>query len=223
MEIKIENRGGQNRKVLNNPFTNLENEETQYWLGMLAADGCVSSKKYSISLGLKDVEHVLKYKDFISPTLTAYYKINKAGSTICTVLFGSIIAHKYLISLGITPRKSLTLEMNIPITRHFFRGVFDGDGYSPRAGQSAKITSGSLKFLNQLSKFLFDNNIKNRIAIQQRSKNIIYALYITASQFTDFYKLLYEDATIFMQRKEERLRLYPVKGKRKLDKLSGSL
>jgi intein/homing endonuclease len=218
MKTQIENRGGQNRKVLNNPFIDLENEKTQYWLGMLAADGWIGK---GIWLGLNDLDLINIYRDWISPDLTIHY--SDKHHTTNRVGFQHKETEEFLVNLGITPRKSLTLEMNIPITKHFFRGVFDGDGYSPRAGQSAKITSGSLKFLNQLSEFLFKNNIKNRIAIQQKSKNITYALYITASQFTNFYKLLYEDATVFLQRKEERLRLYPVKGKRKLDKLSGSL
>lgn len=208
MKIQIENRGGRNRKVSHNPFKNLEDEKTQYWLGLIAADGWLYK---GIWLGLKDLNLITAYRDWISPNLTIHYS-NKHHSTN-RVGFGNKETVEFLINLGITPRKSLTLEINMPITRHFLRGVFDGDGYSPRIGQSVKITSGSLKFLNQLSKFLFDNNIKNRIAIQQKSKNIIYALYVTASQFKAFYNLLYKDATIFMQRKEERLRLYPVKDK----------
>lgn len=218
MKIKVENRGGQNRKVLKNPFVDLKDEKTQYWLGMLAADGWVDK---GIWLGLNDLGLITTYRNWISPNLTIHYA--DKHHTTNRVGFGHKETKEFIIALGITPKKSLTLEMNMPITRHFFRGVFDGDGYSPRIGQSAKITSGSLKFLNQLSKFLFDNSIKNRIAVQQRSKNITYALYITASQFTNFYELLYKDATVFLQRKEEKLRLYPVKGKRKLDKLSGSL
>jgi intein/homing endonuclease len=212
--MKIENRGGRNRKVIVNPFRDLEDQKTQYWLGLIAADGWIGK---GVWLGLNDLDLIILYRDWLSKDLTIHYS-DKHHSTN-RVGFQNKETEEFMNSIGITPKKSLTLKMKIPINRHFLRGVFDGDGYSPRKGQSAKITSGSLVFLNQLSEFLLNSNISNRIAIQSRGKNITYALYITASQFEKFYKLLYEDAIIFMQRKEERLRLYPVKGKRKLDKL----
>lgn len=214
--MKIENRGGQNRLVHRNPFSNMNCEQTQYWLGLLAADGWIGR---GIWLGLKELDMMEKYRDFISPNLKIH-GLSKHHSTY-RVGFQHKETQEYLGSLGIVPRKSLTLCMHTPITKHFFRGVFDGDGYSPKQDQSAKITSGSILFLQQLQSFLLLNNIDTSIKIQQRGKNITYALYITARHYVKFYPLLYTDATIYMKRKEERLRHYRVSGGKKLGELLG--
>ena len=212
--MKIENRGGKNRKVVNNPFENLSDEKTQYWLGMLAADGWIGK---GIWLGLKELEHITLYRDWINPSLTIH-KADKHHTTN-RVGFQKKEIEDFIVSLGITPKKSLTLKMNIPLTRHFIRGVFDGDGYSPKPGQSAKITSGSMQFLLQLQEVLLKNNMSCSIKVQQRTKNVTYALYITGRNFVKFYNFLYKDATVYLQRKEIRLRLVSEMVRCKSDKL----
>jgi len=212
--MKIENRGGQNRKVTNNPFEKLSNEYTQYWLGMIAADGWIGK---GIWLGLKELDHITLYRDWVNPNLTIHladkhHATNRVG-------FQKKEVEEYIIALGITPKKSLTLKMNIPLTKHFIRGVFDGDGYSPKPGQSAKITSGSMQFLLQIQEVLLQNNMLCNIKIQQKTKNVTYALYITGRNFIKFYNFLYEDSTVYLQRKKDRLRHVSEMVRCKSDKL----
>lgn len=214
----MENRGGNNRKVHSNPFTDMEDERTQYYLGLIAADGWVYK---GIWLGMKDLDVMEDYRDWVNPNVTMFSP-DKSHATY-RVGFQHKETEDYVINLGITPKKSLTLEMKMPITRHFFRGVFDGDGYAPTPGQSAKVTSGSYRFLEQLRDFLSENNIESRIAVQQVVVNTTYALYITGKQFIKFYKLLYCDAHVYMKRKEERLRLVVEKQLSKLGELQGTL
>ena len=59
-----------NSRVKENPFK-LEDEKSEYFLGLLLTDGCVNHRKDTnsvcISLGLKDKEMVEKFRDFACP------------------------------------------------------------------------------------------------------------------------------------------------------------
>lgn len=211
-------RGGKNAKVKKNPFLNWD-ETAQYWFGYLAADGNLSKTKYSINLLSIDHSHLSKFKDWVEPSLTLY---NKKGSNCKVVTFGHFDTYQFLITKGITPKKSLTLNLNTPITRHILRGVFDGDGcYSSRC--SPKITSGSLMFLRQLSEFLTQNGIDVTIKIQCIGINTTYALYVKMKHRFELYKLLYDNSTIFLERKELKLRSSLAKVKDKSDELQERL
>lgn len=119
-------------------FNQIDTPAKAYWLGLLYADGCVSSdsSKHELELGLKDEEHVKKFKE----ALGAYnHKIttvtDKRWSQICYIYHFSIKdkqLYNDLIKWGCTPNKSLTLGKipNIPrdYISHFIRGYFDGDG-----------------------------------------------------------------------------------------------
>lgn len=200
--MKIENRGGKNKKVNFNPFIPI-NRESEYFLGLLMADGWVTSKKYSIGLKLKDFSIIEKYRDFINKDL----KIYNYNNSMYSVIFGNKEVHSWLISIGITPRKSLTLNINIPITWDIFRGIFDGDGYAPIKGQNAKITSGSIKFLEQIQEFLKFYNIYSRIDIQQKLINTTYCLKLFKASYKELYKNMYNNTNLFLERKHDKMRL----------------
>lgn len=187
-------RGGQNRIVNNNPFK-ISTDESYYWIGFLAADGYISSKKYSIGLKLKDVEHIIKYRDFINPALKLYDKINTAGNLMREVLFGNYEIHKYLITLGITPKKSKTFKYTIPITGSILRGHFDGDG-SVSQGRP-KITTGSVEFLHQLEELYKSLDIKYTVC----KKGDCWDIYTLYHSRRIMFNYMYKDSTIHLERK----------------------
>jgi len=192
--------GGNNRIVEGNPFASMT-EQAQYWLGFLAADGNVSTKKNAVSLAIKDIEHVLKYKHFISSALSEYYRINAAGSTICQITFGNKETKDFLISIGITPNKSKTFKFSIPITGHILRGVFDGDGSVSQ--NRPKITTGSLYFKKQLEDFYNTIGIKFTTTVKHKIKDRnVFDIWILKESKQDFYNLLYNNATVFLERKK---------------------
>ena len=45
-------------------FSSIQNQETAYWLGFLAADGSIFENKLVIGLSAKDTEHLEKFKVF---------------------------------------------------------------------------------------------------------------------------------------------------------------
>ena len=115
-----------------NYFKEINTEEKAYWLGFIAADGCVSAKMNSIRVDLKssDVEHLEKLRTSISgnqPIAVAHQ-----GAS-CYMDMNSKQMAEDLFQLGVTPNKSLTLDIKfdlIPkeLIHHFIRGYFDGDG-----------------------------------------------------------------------------------------------
>jgi intein-encoded DNA endonuclease-like protein len=54
------------RIVKHNPFVDLNDLNTQYWIGYLIADGCVDSKRNCIRLHSKDISILEKYKEFLN-------------------------------------------------------------------------------------------------------------------------------------------------------------
>lgn len=130
---------------LNENFFNSWSNEMAYFLGFIAADGCLykyknANDKYMLQIGLnsKD-EHILLsmmlHINSNRPLVHKKAKIDKQGynkgaqSILC--LNSTQIAHD-LMNLGIYPRKSWTMEFpkNYPeeFMSHYLRGFFDGDG-----------------------------------------------------------------------------------------------
>lgn len=172
-------------------FETIDSEHKAYWLGFVAADGCVLepttciSKRtgkrikkengaLQIALQERDKNHLSKFQQDIldyhpliySPTRKAY-GLKLCSNKICADL------KKY----GILPRKSLIfkfpymLEEN-PYFRDFIRGYFDGDGSISFSKHNGKITIGTINssligtenLLNGIKKHIKTHeNIKSNI------------------------------------------------------------
>ena len=111
---------------------------------------------------------------------------------ICSKAFGKKIAEK-----GITPHKSLTLNVSEDIlTNTFIRGVFEGDGHIRNTLTSkgykrfeAGFVTGSERFALQIEKFLIKNDIK--CYLYQEDKNT-YRIRVSGKEnLKKFYHVLY--------------------------------
>ncbi len=93
-----------------------------YAIGLLASDGCVSSDGRHLTLVSKDREQL--------ENLVRCLRLHAAIKSD-RIQWSDARLHKFLCSIGISPRKSLTLgAIDIP-PKYFFnflRGLFDGDG-----------------------------------------------------------------------------------------------
>jgi len=191
-------------------FYDLNNPETQYWLGFFCADGCVGYYKrengnntYTIALTSKDDEVLDKYKKYFGD----YVRIGKvsARSKCKNAIISSKELCEYFINeLNITPKKSLTLDPKIEYTSDFIRGYFDGDGYisSNKFNYRANFTSGSKIFLEKLQKVLEENNIHSRFAAHKNIPNDYYTLEIERkNDLKTLYYFMYQNATVCLTRK----------------------
>lgn len=185
-------------------FKNEEDEESQYWLGMIAADGTIGKKDNLINLGLqeKDLKHLEKYAKFVKKKVSKVFN-KKFQINEFRVNFKNKEVNRYLKSIGITDNKSKTIVYLKPITRHFLRGVLDGDGYVKANKPVIEIASASIEFLKQLQYYLNSNNVHCIINTRKDKMNIL-GIY-KKEEVKKFYNLIYTDASVFLERKKDRL------------------
>lgn len=120
------------RKTRNSfAFSEIASEQQAYWLGFLAADGSVKNRHaLVVHLAGYDVEHLVRLRQF----LVAEHVIStgKDGSVSFTVYDRQIASDLY--HLGVRTGEDRFVPAIPGLERHYFRGLFDGDGY---IGQSA--------------------------------------------------------------------------------------
>lgn len=214
-------------------FDTIDTEEKAYWLGFLWGDGYVgdissvknsrSSMKIKIDMQNKDKNHLILLGEFLGENIkigeykgTSY----KEDSVMNYISFndtalGSTLMDRYDIK---PHRESIkNLEKNLPqdFIKPFLRGLLDADGsisvYFIKGQQlksSVQITSPEKLLL-----FIQDYLLKNRLVT---SKTKLYQRYKDQEtpvkefrmsgnqQILKFLNWLYEDATIYLNRKKEK-------------------
>jgi len=116
-------------------FEQIDSEEKAYWLGFLLADGGVSRNQLTVSLAIEDGLHVEKLRSALGSDAPlkriTFNNAWKSKDQIRLVIKRKAMAVR-LAKWGIVPNKMLygwVPELPRPLQRHFWRGVFDGDGY----------------------------------------------------------------------------------------------
>jgi len=132
-------------------------KELAYLIGLIASDGYLSKETQRVSLASKDNE-LIQFAAKMMPLPGIY--INK-GTGILSVYSTWPNLYLFLLSIGITPQKSLSIgRLAIPdeFFIDFLRGEIDGDGYTGyHKGRypEIKIFSGSHVFVEWLSETLW--------------------------------------------------------------------
>lgn len=122
-----------------NKFHIIDSNEKAYWLGFIAADGCIYERKENasviINLSQKDKEHLEKFKKFMNSNVRILDHIQTDGfsndSEMSKIVFNSKEMVQDFIDKGIVPRKSLILDVPKIDSKYylpFILGYFDGDG-----------------------------------------------------------------------------------------------
>ncbi len=147
-----------------NYFSQPLDEHRSYWIGFIMADGCIYKNILQFNLHWKDRLHLEKFKEDIQANYPIYHIRNA-----CRLMISSKKLCDSLAKFNIVPRKSLIAKTptNIPdnLMRHFWRGVFDGDGCITL---NRKITlvillDGSKNIIKNFIKFIGENlKIKGR-------------------------------------------------------------
>ena len=156
-------------------FQKIDNEEKAYWLGFIAADGCIYKRStnkaggfLAISLSRKDKDHLLKFKNFMESNVPIIDFIQNDGYSNNTEMSKIIINSNELVndlcSLGITNKKSLTLKppkIDSEYYLPFIKGYFDGDGSIYRVAASniwGLSFEGTKEILEWIAQVLHLNN-----------------------------------------------------------------
>jgi hypothetical protein len=187
------------RLVQSNPFKELDNE-SDYFLGFLIADGCIH--KNTITLGLKeeDVYMLDKFAKFCSPNLKVYKYFHTARQIYqYQVSFRQQDICNWLQTKANFINKSLECKIYIPLNWDILRGLSDGDGCFFKTNNNRSLgwdfANGSREFCLQIIDFLKENHIKSSLSYNHCWHVRVYK---------DSYKLgnlMYSNSNLFLQRK----------------------
>ena len=109
---------------------NFKDKDLWYLVGLIATDGNLSSDGRHIDITAKDPNFLEELKENLGLENKVTAKHNRSG-TCFHIQFANRNFYDFLLSIGLTPKKSLTLgELKIPTGwfSDFIRGVIDGDG-----------------------------------------------------------------------------------------------
>jgi DNA-binding transcriptional regulator WhiA len=186
-------------------------QKSAYWMGMFMSDGNVTKGKtgnFRISLTLAKVDslHLIKLKEFLKCTNPIYPKKKKYHGTIVIqyyLRFTSKQIGEILVARGIIPRKSLVARVfGLENNRHFWRGVFDGDGhFKNKDGNDGDkmILTGSNDICAQFGEFIKKNISNAKITIRKVRK--YSKLYIFSDTVRTVARLLYSNCEVALHRK----------------------
>ena len=190
--VRVDESGHETIQVMqridvNHNFFSLWFPQMAWVLGLVFTDGNIdpgwkieshrrSHSAPHLRISQKDPEILLKVLTLMECNAKLIYsKERRYGSTVAGALYtlnlSSDVIYHDLVSLGVTPNKSLTMmfpEVPQEFVSHFIRGCWDGDGtvHVPKDGDRNKayagIVSGSLDFMTGMVQRLSDVDIKRR-------------------------------------------------------------
>lgn len=206
--------GGFDRKAVDeNYFTHINSKDKAYFLGLLIADGGLTSQRHAIALELKAedkymLEHFkahLKSDHAIIQTRSCY----RFSFTSPTMFLD-------LAKYGVIPNK--TNDTYLPILEEKYmpdliRGIFDGDGTVYKRNDKDGVVRlsfgfyGSERILMELRNYLHDKlNLPNNKIHQKTGCSMLY--YGKNQSICDFYNYIYKDADVFLIRKKKLFEQY---------------
>ena len=210
--INFQNKCRLNEKV----FDNMCSEEQFYWLGFMYADGNISKEgnRIEMRLSIKDIEHLEKFKKFLN--LSTEIRTGKTnGNEFCHLSVRNKHLWNTLNKLGCVPQKSLILKFpNLSLFKnkenilHFIRGYVDGDGcltiYKDNNKDRTQLSIiGTEHFLNTINQ-LFNNKGYLRNKSTNNYNNLAFELKFSDVPSRKLARYLYENATIYLERKYEK-------------------
>lgn len=194
-----------------NYFEYVDSNEKAYWLGFIAADGCITkrgnSKCLSINLQAADRCILEQFKLDLGYEGNIYdLPIRKRNPKPQVMIrLNSELFCNHLEKYSITERKSFTIQFpNIEeqYKSHYIRGFFDGDGCISVGKYCKRVTfySGSLDFLKSIESAM-SNSLDIKPRIPRIDRKIFSLCYASNTEVADIFQWLYKDASFYLERK----------------------
>ncbi len=197
-------RGPQPKRIINETWS----ANLAYAIGLIATDGCLANDGLLIDLTSKDREQLLNFSKCVGVDFKVGSKWNVKGDEYLRIQFKNRFFYDFLLSIGLTPKKSLTMGKIKISNKYFFdflRGCFDGDGcfysyWDPRWRSShmfyLEFVSGSKKHINWLQQEL-ENKIKVKGHITTAfKKNGYYQLKYAKKEAMEIIKKMYYNPNV---------------------------
>ena len=218
-------------------FDVIDTQEKAYLLGFFIADGCINIPKqksigrFSINQSEDDQEIVLAFKKLLNIPSNVQIINNQSGVKYrkpqyrirwTSAHMQQTLKNQY----NITSNKTLDVDFVFPIELipielqgHFVRGFIDGDGYMGDNGQegnfSISIVGTSLKFITMIGDLVANaTNMSYKINENLGKTCKYYFLRWSCdhvdklNKITKLKNYLYNNATIFLNRKKEKIEHY---------------
>ena len=193
-------------------FNSIDTEEKAYWAGFIAADGNIRKDflKMRIELNIQDYDHLEKFRKSIAGNNPIKESV-RPNNHSCYIDINCKEMCLALNDLGITPKKSLTLDINIKkipkdLRRHFIRGYFDGDGSLNNYKRE------NHNYLEWELSFISSNKFLNQILKELNKERKLYSCgnnyrfcFKSKKDIFEIIEYLYKDATIYLDRKYEKV------------------
>lgn len=200
-------------------FHEIDCESKAYFLGFIAADGYIDEVCNRIVISINSVDKPIleqlatvtnstyKVKDFIKDQKFHHSKLSLNSAQMVSDLK----------LLGLNQGKSLTMGnvmqfIPVDLQHHFLRGYFDGDGcitYGEKYSSGVKYLIqivGTEEFLNTS----FVLNCQTGCKLYKYKTCDMYCFKISKKSEVDaFIEYIYQDATIFLDRKYKRAHIKP--------------
>ena len=208
--IELRSYGVAQQKItLQNISSKEGTQDFDYFLGLLATDGCVTDNRIVLDFSEENKELLDYWNEFLENKCNITCTIHKVFKVPqYRIAFRNTEVAEYLATFGIIPNKTFDLKLKY-INWNVLRGIIDGDGCiaSMNYGSTLRIliTSGCLKFMQQIESFLKDNGIQAYISkrLNEKSNHYIYNLIVNKSEDILFmYEKLYTNAHYFLKRKK---------------------
>lgn len=190
-----------------NPFKKCD-ELSEYFLGLLLTDGCITNNRLVLSLQEKDKDLIELYRNWISPNTKISKNFQKYNnSNMLSVSITNDLVIETLQRKGNFYNKSLNCKIYDKITWHTLRGIFDGDGCIYITDTSAYfiICGASKVFLNQIFNFLKKENFDVKFiekTLDKWHKQQMYEIRLyKQDQVMKLFNKLYLNAHVFLKRK----------------------
>lgn len=191
--------------------------EASYWIGFLMADGSIVGHRVSIDLQARDVEHLRKFRDFLSSNNQIRYRESIDSYSFNVV---SLPLCEKLAEYGIVPNKTFSAKApeSLAYDANFWRGVMDGDGHialdnrpsyfhkrgnywsKPAEVPTLKLV-GSEDLMNQFFRYVKDVVPGYTGSVKPNSS--IFAVATGGSTAKSLIRAIYSDASTVLDRKAE--------------------
>ena len=198
-------------------FEKIDTVQKAWMLGFIAADGCIYERDghqamLSISVRDYDIEILELFKRYISPEHSIIQVCDKRrpNTIMSTLQLTSDILCNSLKNIEIRPRKTFDLDITNILQKlpeeyrfAFVLGYFDGDGsvYLSNEHIYSNFT-GTEHMLLGIKKELNNLNLNTKASIRKYPEKDIYDFKLGGINIMQkFYHILYDEATIFMNRK----------------------
>lgn len=187
-------------KIQNKKF---KGTNSDYFLGLIITDGCISNNALTLSLQQKDYYILENFAKFLGKEVKVNKYFHKTHNKYQYYVKGkNIELMEYLKTLANFNNKSKELELYRPISWEMLRGIFDGDGSVVLVNNDKSmrwfVTSASEIFINQIYDFLKKGGYNPTITSY---KGIFCVNLYRKKELNSLFENLYNDTNMFLKRK----------------------